>query len=669
VSLTCHGVTFTTLGAAWRSHPPAVPRDGIALAWVIPVHPGSPDAVGTAAAGHGRAASWRLVEAALALASLLGLLAGVYLCLDIVTRFRASAAENQTWSARRASYASMHQHAADLIAPGNDIFLVRTDLRSRKFFTARAVLNQALTDARREVIRNVPRADAAPLLKDFAAIRRAMKPLVAEVRNVFRAIRQDDLELAMRKQALMNRKASAFRAAFGTLDRHLSEVEGERLGAQAKAADRLIALWRWITALLLAAVASMLLYGRRAGRRSERMAAEQRRWVATLRESEARKSAILTSALDAIITIDAAGRILEFNPAAEEMFGHHRDAVLGRELAETIVPPAARAAHRQGLARYLATRESTLIGRRVEVTAVRASGEEFPVDIAISVMPGDTPAFTATLRDITARKRAESELAEARDRALEAARLKSEFVANMSHEVRTPMNILFGMSDMLLDSPLSPSQREHVQALRRNAEGLLRIIDDVLDFSKIEAGKLVLEAIPLSLRRVVTDAVNALTQRAQSKGIALEAHFQEGVPDTVVGDSTRLRQVLLNLIDNATKFTEDGSVTVDVDAESASPDEAIVRFSVIDTGIGISPEMQARVFEAFTQADGTTTRRFGGTGLGLTISLQLVTLMGGRMWLESTAGGGSAFRFTLPMQRVASHPVRFRKAGGAAHPS
>jgi signal transduction histidine kinase len=137
----------------------------------------------------------------------------------------------------------------------------------------------------------------------------------------------------------------------------------------------------------------------------------------------------------------------------------------------------------------------------------------------------------------------------------------------------------------------------------------------------------------------------------------------------VVGDSTRLRQVLLNLIDNATKFTEDGSVTVDVDAESASPDEAIVRFSVIDTGIGISPEMQARVFEAFTQADGTTTRRFGGTGLGLTISLQLVTLMGGRMWLESTAGGGSAFRFTLPMQRVASHPVRFRKAGGAAHPS
>ena len=613
-----------------------------------------------------------MVESALALAAVLGLVAGVYLCHDIVTRFRASAAENQIWSARRASYASMHQHAADLIAPGNDIFQVRTDLRSRKFFTARAVLNQALTDARREVVRNVPRADAKPLLKDFAAIRRAMKPLVAEVRNVFQAIRQNDLDLAMRKQALMNRKASAFRAAFGALDRNLSTVEGERLGTQAKAADRLISLWRWISALLLAGVISMLVYGRRAGRRSELHAAERRRSLATLRESEARKGAILSSALDAIITMDSAGRILEFNPAAEEMFGHARDAVLGCDLGETIVPPAARDAHRRGLARYLDTGESMLIGRRIEVTAVRASGEEFPVEIAIAVMPGETSAFTATLRDITERKRAESELAEARDRALQAARLKSEFVANMSHEIRTPMNILFGMADMLLDSKLGAEQRENVLALRRNAEGLLRIIDDVLDFSKIEAGKLVLESIPLSLRRVVSDAVGALHQRAHNKGLELAARFRPDVPDTVLGDPTRLRQVLLNLTDNAIKFTERGSVTVEVevDVESGALGETMIRFAVVDTGIGISPETQARVFEAFTQADGTTTRRFGGTGLGLTISHQLVSLMGGRMWLESAPDAGSAFRFALPMQRVASHPVRFRKAGGgAAYPS
>jgi PAS domain S-box-containing protein len=626
------------------------------------VHTGPPDAVGDGTAADGAANAWRLVETALALAALLGLVAGVYVCHDIVTRFRASAAENQKWSARRATYLSMHQHAADLIAPGNDIFLVRSDLRSRKFFTARTVLNQALTDARREVVRNVPRADAKQLLKDFAAIRRAKKPLVAESRNVFQAMRQNDMDLAMRKQALMNRKASALRAAFGTLDRHLSEVEAERLSAQASAADRLITLWRWITGVLLAAVASMLVYGRRAGRRSERLAAERRRSVATLRESEARKGAILASALDAIITIDATGRIVEFNPAAEEMFGYARDPVLGRELAEIIVPPAARAQHRAGLARYVATGESTLIGRRVEVTAMRATGEEFPVDIAIAVMPGDVAAFTATLRDITERKRAESELAEARDRALQAARLKSEFVANMSHEIRTPMNILFGMSDMLLDSQLTETQREHVQALRRNAAGLLRIIDDVLDFSKIEAGKLVLESIPLALRRVVTEISRVLAQRARVKSIALNTRFHPDLPDTVIGDPTRLRQVLVNLIDNAIKFTEQGSVTVEIGVESATDDAVVVRFAVIDTGIGISADMQSRVFEAFTQADGTTTRRFGGTGLGLTISLQLVSLMGGRMWLESTPGGGSAFYFSLPMQRVAT--PRLRRVGG-----
>jgi signal transduction histidine kinase len=167
----------------------------------------------------------------------------------------------------------------------------------------------------------------------------------------------------------------------------------------------------------------------------------------------------------------------------------------------------------------------------------------------------------------------------------------------------------------------------------------------------------------------VTDAVTALTERAQGKALTLHTRFHPDVPDTVLGDSTRLRQVLLTLIDNAIKFTEQGSVAVEIAIETATAEDALVHFVVTDTGIGISPEMQARVFEAFTQADDTTTRRFGGTGLGLTISLQLVTLMNGRMWLESTPGSGSAFHFTLPMQRVATHPIRFRKGGGAAHPS
>jgi PAS domain S-box-containing protein len=595
-----------------------------------------------------------LVQAALGVAALVGLSAGVYLSHHIVTLFGSSVVENQAWSSRRASYASMRQHVADLVAPGNDAAPMRNP-ETRKFFTARTVLKQALTDARRELTGRVPRADAAPLLKDFAAIRRAVTPLVAEVRRVFQAFRDRDLEPGLRKQALMNRKASALRAAFDTLDRHLGDVEGVRLAAQAQAAKRLATVERWIAAFLLAGVGCMLFYGRRAGRRSARLAAQQRRSVATLRESEARKSAILTSALDAIIAMDAAGDIVEFNPAAEQTFGYRREEVIGRSLAETIIPPAA--AHREGLARFLVTQQSTLLGRRVEVTAMRASGEEFPVEVAICMMPGDPPSFTATLRDITDRKRAQRELGAARDRALEAARLKAEFVANMSHEIRTPMNIIFGMADMLLDSALSSEQDEHVRALRRNAEGLLRIVDDVLDFSKIEAGKLVLESIPLSMRRTIADTVDALAQRAERKGLALVVRIAPDVPDTVSGDPVRLRQVLLNLVDNAIKFTERGTIAVEATVESTTPDGAMVRFAVVDTGIGVPPEMKEAVFDAFTQADGTTTRRFGGTGLGLTISLQLVRLMGGRMWLESELGKGSAFFFTLPMQRATPHQL------------
>jgi signal transduction histidine kinase len=222
----------------------------------------------------------------------------------------------------------------------------------------------------------------------------------------------------------------------------------------------------------------------------------------------------------------------------------------------------------------------------------------------------------------------------------------------MSHEIRTPMNIVFGMADMLRDSPLTTEQRTQVDVLRRNAEGLLRIIDDVLDFSKIEAGKMGLETIPFSLHRLLDEIVTALAPRAGRRGLTLAATLGADVPDAVLGDPTRLRQVLLNLMDNAIKFTERGGVRVEVHMESGS----VVRFAVVDTGIGIPDDKQALVFEAFTQADGTTTRRHGGTGLGLTISMQLVTLMGGRLWLESAEGRGTTFFFSVPMDEVLARP-------------
>jgi PAS domain S-box-containing protein len=603
----------------------------------------------------------RIVETALALAALIGLAVGVVLGHRIVSMFAASVSETQVRSQHRQRSWSLQQHAADMTAPGNDIFQSRNVRpETRKFYTSRAVLKQALTDARREIVRTVPRAERRLLLADLLAIRRAVKPLVAEVRRIFQGFRDNDVDQALRRQATMNRRAASLRAVFGTLERHLDEIEDRRVAAQATAAGALVAFERWIALLLLAGVGGMVVYGRRAEARNDRLAAEQRRSLAALRESEGRKAAILSSALDAIVTMDHHGRIVEFNPAAERTFGHRRDDVLGRSLAEVLVPPEFRAAHQAGLVRYLQTRTSKLIDRRVEVTAMRADGEEFPVELAISAHAGEQPTFTATIRDITDRRRAQAELAAARDHALEAVRVKSEFMANMSHEIRTPMNIVFGMTDMLIDSPLSGEQRGHVDALRRNAEGLLRIIDDVLDFSKIEAGKVTLESIAFPLREVVEETVGALLARAERRGLALVANVQPDAPHLVMGDPTRLRQVLLNLVDNAIKFTERGHVRVDVTVESTGRSSAVVRFAVNDTGIGIAPEKQAAVFEAFTQADGTTTRRYGGTGLGLTICVQLVTLMGGRLWLESEPGRGTTFFFTVPMDIA---PARARAVG------
>jgi two-component system, sensor histidine kinase and response regulator len=365
----------------------------------------------------------------------------------------------------------------------------------------------------------------------------------------------------------------------------------------------------------------------------------------------ARLRGILDAASDAFVGMDVEGTITDWNPAAEQLFGWSASEVVGRRLSETILPPRFRAAHEEGLRRYLATGQGRILGRCVELPAVHRDGRELTIELsAFATTVDEQVAFNAFLHDVTEHKRLTAALEAARDDALEASRLKSDFLATMSHEIRTPMNGVIGMAGLLLDTELDPEQREYAETVRSSGDALLSIINDILDFSKIEAGKLDLEIVDVDLRTLVEEVADLLAPWAHAKGLELATLVRPDVPPAVRGDPGRLRQILLNLISNAVKFTDEGEVVVHATASDPDGEGVAIHFEVRDTGVGIAHEDRDRLFDPFTQADASTTRVYGGTGLGLAICKRLIDLFGGELTLTSEPGRGSTFAFTVQLE-------------------
>ncbi len=369
-----------------------------------------------------------------------------------------------------------------------------------------------------------------------------------------------------------------------------------------------------------------------------------------LKQTEQWYNSIIEFAPMGIFVVNEAGQIVLCNHTLEKTFGYE-SGELDWKNVDSLVPIEIRADHPKMRAKFMFERGDTSrpMGTSLELRGVRKDGSEIPVEVGLSHMPeleGGLKNICVTVRDVSVAKKAADEVRAAKELAEEATKIKSDFLANMSHEIRTPMNAIIGMSHLTLKTDLTNKQRDYIQKIQSSGQHLLGIVNDILDFSKIEAGKLTIEHVEFELDKVLRNLANLISEKANEKGLELVFDIDKNVPKSLTGDSLRLTQILINYGNNAVKFTNEGEIVISVKVREESETDVLLYFAVRDTGIGLTPEAKAKLFQSFQQADTSTSRKYGGTGLGLAIAKQLARLMGGDVGVESEIGKGSTFSFT-----------------------
>ncbi|MFM9888018.1 MAG: response regulator [Burkholderiales bacterium] len=612
---------------------------------------------------------WHYVYFLLAGFDLIAVALGLYLSHATALVYTRSIAVNQIWVERATQYSQLGALAQAVNAPGNDVFDTRDIAGGRQAVSsALAVFNASLNAARKELQRAPGATEAAPMLRHFDAIALAMNAMVDESAQIFDYFALGRADLAGKRMATMDRKYAQLTGTLAQLQNAVSQIQHANLEKQAAVATELRRYEALIAALIVLMMLGAIWYGHRISRQFDIDTEEKERHLAAIRgvqaqaqTSEERLRTAIDALDDAFVLYDADDRLVLCNGRYREFYPLSAPLMVPGARFEDIIRESARRGQQvEGVDRI----EEWVAKRLADHHLASGYSEQRLADgrwLRVSERRTPDGGIAGFRVDISGLKNAQA-------RAEAANKAKSQFLANMSHEIRTPMNGVLGMSELLLETELDDRQRRFAEAIQHSGAGLLGIINDILDFSKIEAGRLELDHIEFDLRGLTDEVMELFSEMAGRKGLELTCRIDDALPAHLMGDPLRLRQILTNLVGNAIKFTSHGEIAVEIvpapadliqptsDGVRETPSCAILA-RVRDTGIGIDPRTLDRLFEAFSQADGSTSRKYGGTGLGLVIVKQLAEQMGGGVGVASTPSQGSTFWFTARLE-IAEHVER-----------